>query len=242
MSHRFSDDTFLVWTWLGAAFLAYFFTNNVSVALQVGFGTLLVNAIVWWYLKLHRERHAKNDPSRGAVVVWFTGLSGAGKTTIAAKLCQELSRRQVACEHLDGDVIRRFFPKTGYSRQDRDVHIRRVGYLASCLEKFGVCVVATLISPYKESREFVRSICQNYIEVHVSTPIEVCESRDPKGLYARARKGEVTQFTGIDDPYDPPTNPDIAVNTAELSIDQAVNKVLELIQVRRRKKRWWPFP
>src|SRR6185295_12046071 len=137
-------------------------------------------------------------PARRGAVIWFTGFSGSGKSTIARRVVEELGRRGEEVEHLDGDAIRTVFPSTGFSRPERDAHVRRVGYLASRLAAHGVVAVASLISPYEESRAFVRSLCERFLEIHVSTPLEECERRDAKGLYARARRGEIASFTGID--------------------------------------------
>ena len=158
-------------------------------------------------------------------VLWFTGLSGAGKTTIAAAVERALRARGIRTELLDGDAVRQLSP-TGFSRADRDAHVRRVGFLASRLEHHGVTVVCALISPYAESRDFVRTLCRRFIEIHVSTPIAECERRDVKGLYARARRGEIAQFTGIDDPYEPPAAPELTLDTTTLTLDEAVARVL----------------
>ncbi len=165
-------------------------------------------------------------------VIWFTGLSGSGKSTIANRVVEELRARGVAVEYLDGDAIRELFPSTGFSRSERDAHIRRVGFVASRLEAHGVSVVASLVSPYEESRAFVRKLCRNYIEVFVATPLEECEQRDVKGLYARARRGEIKQFTGIDDPYEPPARPELTIDTRRLSVEQSVALVLERLRER----------
>lgn len=162
-----------------------------------------------------------------AAVVWFTGLSGAGKSTIARGVLGELERRAVRHEALDGDVIRDIFPATGFTRPERDAHIRRVGWLASRLEHHGVFVIASLVSPYEASRQFVRGLCRNFIEVYVATSLAECERRDVKGLYARARRGEIAHFTGIDDPYEPPDAPELTLDTAKLSVAEAVDAVLE---------------
>ncbi len=135
-------------------------------------------------------------------------------------------------ERLDGDTIRDIFPNTGFSRAERDAHIKRVGYLASKLEQNGVFVVASFVSPYRESRDFVRSLCKNFVEVHVATPLAVCEQRDVKGLYAKARRGEIQNFTGIDDPFEPPLNPELVVDTTKLPIDKAGELVFGLLQGR----------
>jgi adenylylsulfate kinase len=162
-----------------------------------------------------------------ASVVWFTGLSGAGKSTIARGVLAELERRAVRYEALDGDVIRDIFPATGFTQPERDAHIRRVGWLASRLEHHGVFVIASLVSPYEASRQFVRGLCHNFIEVYVATSLAECERRDVKGLYARARRGEIAHFTGIDDPYEPPGAPELTLDTAKLSVPESVDAVLE---------------
>jgi adenylylsulfate kinase len=164
-------------------------------------------------------------------VVWLTGLSGAGKTTIARGVCEELERRGVDFELLDGDLIRSVFPATGFTREERDTHIRRVGFLASRLVRHGVAVVVALVSPYRDSRDFARSLCENFVEIHVSTPLEVCEARDVKGLYAQARRGQIRQFTGVDDPYETPPDPALELDTSVLSVDEAVRAVMGKINL-----------
>jgi adenylylsulfate kinase len=161
-----------------------------------------------------------------AAVLWFTGLSGAGKSTIAAAVFQELSRSQVATEYLDGDAVRLWSP-AGFTHADRDAHVKRVGFLASRLEYHGVTVICALISPYAEARAHVRGMCRRFIEIHVSTPLAECERRDVKGLYARARRGEITHFTGISDPYEPPRNPEVLLDTTKLTVEEASGLVLE---------------
>ncbi|MEO5579858.1 MAG: adenylyl-sulfate kinase, partial [Gemmatimonadaceae bacterium] len=162
--------------------------------------------------------------------------SGSGKSTIAAKVLDELTRRGDRVEHLDGDTIRDIFPQTGVTREERDAHVRRVGFLASKLERHGVSVVASLISPYEESRGFVRGLCKNFVEIYVATPLEECERRDIKGLYAKARRGDITGFTGIDDPYEVPVNPEVVIDTREMSVDEAAALVLNRLRETKRDK------
>ena len=161
-----------------------------------------------------------------APVFWFTGLSGSGKSTIATRVYDALVGRGVEAEYLDGDALREIFPNTGFTRPQREEHLRRTGYLASRLAAHGVTVVASFVSPYRESRDFVRSLCRDFLEIYVSTPLEECERRDVKGLYARARRGEVPNFTGIDDPYEPPEHPELTLDTRDLSLDECVARVL----------------
>jgi adenylylsulfate kinase len=160
-------------------------------------------------------------------VLWFTGLSGSGKSTIATRVHAELVRRGAEVEYIDGDALREVFPNTGFTRAEREEHLRRTGYMAGRLAAHGVTVVASFVSPYRESREFIRRLCPDFVEIYVSTPLEECERRDVKGLYARARRGEIRNFTGIDDPYEPPDHPELTLDTRALSVDECVARVLE---------------
>jgi adenylylsulfate kinase len=164
-----------------------------------------------------------------APVLWFTGLSGSGKSTIASRVDQALVDRGTNVEYIDGDALREVFPNTGFTRAEREEHLRRTGYMASRLAAHGVTVVASFVSPYRESRDFVRKLCSNFVEIYVATPLEECERRDVKGLYARARRGEIKNFTGIDDPYEPPEHPELTLETRGLSVDECVAKVLARI-------------
>jgi 3'(2'), 5'-bisphosphate nucleotidase len=168
-------------------------------------------------------------PPRPAVV-WFTGLSGAGKSTIAAALLTRLQTTGAAVELLDGDVIRARFPGTGFTHHDRDTHNRRVGFMASRLEAHGVIVLVSLVSPYRESRAAARALCRTFVEVHVATPLAVCEARDTKGLYAQARAGTLTNLTGIDDPYEAPVHPEIVVDASVEPAASAAGRIVTYLQ------------
>ncbi len=211
---------------LATAVLVFIFTGRVVVALAVGTLEFFSKIALFWVHERIWDRVKIGRREAVPAVVWFTGLSGSGKTTISRWLYDDLKRRGLRVEYLDGDTIRDLFPNTGFTKEDRDQHIRRVGYLASKLEQNGVFVVASFISPYCESRQFVRELCKNFIEVYVSTPIEVCEARDVKGLYARARRGEISNFTGVSDPYEPPVHPELMIDTQCVSVDQAGEMVL----------------
>lgn len=165
-----------------------------------------------------------------APVLWFTGLSGSGKSTIAVRVHEELVRRGVDVEYIDGDALREVFPNTAFTRADREEHLRRTGYMASRLAAHGVTVVASFVSPYRSSREFVRRLSPAFAEIYVATPLEECERRDVKGLYARARRGELKNFTGIDDPYEVPEHPELTLDTRVLSVEQSVARVLALYE------------
>ena len=165
------------------------------------------------------------------VTLWLTGLSGAGKTTIAQKLTETLRTHSSNVEILDGDIIRQNLTKgLGFSKADRDENIRRIGFVAHLLARNGVFVVVSAISPYAEIRQEVRDRIGNFIEIFVNAPLAVCEERDVKGLYARARAGEIKGFTGIDDPYEAPTNPDVECRTDLESLDESVGKIMATLR------------
>lgn len=163
--------------------------------------------------------------------LWLTGLSGAGKTTIAVALETELHRRGLLIERLDGDTVREGLTRDlGFSKEDRDKNIERVTFVAKLLSRNRVGVVASFISPYREARDNVRKQTTNFIEVYVAAPLEVCESRDVKGLYAKARSGELKAFTGISDPYEEPVSPEITVHTESETVEESVGKLISYLE------------
>ena len=166
-------------------------------------------------------------------VLWFTGLSGAGKTTLARRVEQELKARGVRVERLDGDVVRQSLTADlGFSKEDRDKNIQRVTFVAKLLSRNGVGVLASFISPYRATRDWVRSEVTNFIEVFVDCSLEECIRRDVKGLYAKALAGEIPEFTGVSDPYEPPLNPEIHLDTAKESIEESLGKIMSYLEER----------
>jgi adenylyl-sulfate kinase len=161
------------------------------------------------------------------VVLWFTGLSGAGKSTVAAKLAATLAERGHRVELLDGDEVRQHLCQgLGFSRVDRDTNIARIGYVAGKLAKHGVAVLVAAISPYRAARDQVRAQVDTFVEVHVAAPLATCAQRDVKGLYAKALSGEIRNFTGVSDPYEPPLAPELVLHTETQTVDQSVHQVL----------------
>ncbi|MBC6452961.1 MAG: adenylyl-sulfate kinase [Hormoscilla sp. SP5CHS1] len=165
------------------------------------------------------------------VTLWFTGLSGAGKTTISRAVAEALRSKRYPLEILDGDIIRQNLTKgLGFSKEDRDENIRRIGFVSHLLTRNGVIVLVSAISPYRQIRQEVREKVKDFVEVYVNAPLAVCEERDVKGLYKRARAGEIKAFTGISDPYEPPVNPEIECRTEKEELSESVAKVLHKLQ------------
>ena len=183
------------------------------------------------------DHAAPATPSAGGTV-WLTGLPSAGKTTLATALAARLAARGTdRVENLDGDEVREFLSKgLGFTREDRDTNVLRIGWVAATLAQHGVLVLASVISPYAETRAAVRALHEQrgtrFVEVHVATPVEVCSERDVKGLYARQRAGELSGLTGVDAPYEPPTAPDVRIPTQEQTLEQSVDQLLAVLAER----------
>ncbi len=172
-------------------------------------------------------------------VLWLTGLSGAGKTTLARALLPQLAARGHRVDLLDGDEVRaNLCQDLGFSRADRDANIARIGYVAGKLAKHGVAVVVAAISPYREARDRVRASVPNFVEVHVAAPVEVCAERDVKGLYAKALAGELPHFTGVSDPYEAPEAPEVMVRTDTERVEESVALVLGWLERRGLTPSW----
>jgi adenylylsulfate kinase len=170
--------------------------------------------------------------------VWLTGLPSAGKTTLATALAERLRADGVPrVEVLDGDEVREFLSKgLGFSREDRDTNVLRIGWVAATLAKHGVLVLASVISPFAETRAGVRALHEDrgagFLEIHVATPVEVCSERDVKGLYAKQRSGELTGLTGVDAPYEAPLSPDAVIRTQEQTLDESVAQLHAVLVAR----------
>ena len=171
--------------------------------------------------------------SRGGFALWFTGLSGAGKTTITRMLAREMRERGVPLEILDGDVVRaNLSPDLGFEKNDRDLNIRRIAFVSQLLVRNGVGVMVAAISPYREERELARSIIgpERFIEIFVDCPLQVCMHRDVKGLYAKALTGEIKHFTGISDPYESPLEPQLVLNTHPETPEESAARVVVYLE------------
>jgi adenylyl-sulfate kinase len=165
--------------------------------------------------------------AQDGLTIWLTGLSGSGKSTIATALARQLREAGRRTEVLDGDEVRQHLSQgLGFSRADRDANVRRIAYVSKLLTRHGVTVIAAAISPYAEARAEARQIVGRFIEVYVNASVDTCIRRDPKGLYQKAIAGVITAFTGISDPYEPPTAPDLALDTEHETVEESVGRIL----------------
>src|SRR5436309_10489461 len=185
---------------------------------------------------IYAHEHPESDRRRdGGFTLWFTGLSGSGKTTIAHLVGPELERRGHIVDYLDGDTVRTHLSKgLGFSKEDRDTNIERIGWVASRLTRHGAAVIAAAISPYEETRRKARADVEQwgtFVEVHVATSVEECARRDVKGLYEKAFAGEIPEFTGVSDPYEEPAAPELRVATEGRTPEECAREVLDYVAV-----------
>ena len=192
-----------------------------------------MNNIVWHHATVTRARRELQNGHRGAII-WFTGLSGSGKSTLAHAVEEALYQRGCRTFVLDGDNVRHgLCGDLAFSAEDRQENIRRIGEVAKLFMEAGVIVLTAFISPYRADRERVRGMVEHgdFIEIYCDTPLEICELRDVKGMYKKARNGEIAEFTGISSPYEAPKNPELAVNTGALALHACVQQVIgEMLQ------------
>jgi adenylylsulfate kinase len=197
-------------------------------------GKSLNSNIAWHNVTVTRARREQQNGHK-AIVVWFTGLSGSGKSTIAHTVEERLHRLGCRTFVFDGDNVRHgLCADLGFSAEDRHENIRRIGEMVKLFLETGVISLTAFISPYRRDREFVRHLVGevNFLEVYCRCPVEICERRDAKGLYQRARRGEIKEFTGVSAPYEEPQSPALVLDTATMNLDQCVEAVLELLKQR----------
>jgi adenylylsulfate kinase len=208
--------------------ISYILTGNILVSLSIGLIDSLVKIFSYYFFDEIWAKFTgfKATPS----VIFLTGLSGSGKTTVAKALMEKFRKKGAVPVMLDGDEIRNVIKLTGFDEESRKKHNLNVGYMASLLEAQGSIVIVSLISPYDDVRNKIRVMCKNFIEVYVSTDIRICIARDTKGLYAKAINGEIKDFTGISAPYFPPQHPEVTIDTGALSIRESVNKIYSVFK------------
>ena len=210
--------------------ISYVFTGKLGLAASIGFFDMAIKIIsysffdkIWQSITGYKAKPA---------VIWLTGLSGSGKTTIAKDLMIKLKKKSIIPVLLDGDEIRNAIKQNGFDEDSRKKHNLNVGYISSLFEKQGNVVIVSLISPYDDVRNEIRKMCNNFIEVYVSADLQTCISRDPKGLYKKALAGEIKDFTGISDsaPYYPPLNPELTIDTSKATLDESSEIIMKYLK------------
>lgn len=208
----------------------FLLTGNLELSITLGILENVFKILTYYWFDILWNKLTKKKYRN--TILWFTGLSGAGKTTIAKQIVEKLKAEGQPVMLLDGDEIRDIFKNYGFDRESRLKHINDVAKMAVYLQNQGIIPIVSLISPYAEARDNARKLTKDFTEIYVSTPLHACESRDVKGLYKKARAGEIKDFTGIHDtaPYEIPENPELNIQTVGLSIDACVNKILKHIR------------
>jgi adenylyl-sulfate kinase len=210
--------------------IALLITGNAKLSLALGFVENLFKILTYYWFDIVWDKFTKKKYRTS--VLWFTGLSGSGKTTIAKEVLEQLKREGHNAMLLDGDEIRDIFKNYGFDKASRLKHINDVAKMAVYLQKQGIIPIVSLISPFEEARAAARAISPDFTEIYVDTPLSVCEKRDVKGLYAKARSGEIKDFTGVHEsaPYEVPLNPDLKLSTEGVEVGACVKQILKYIK------------
>jgi len=210
--------------------VAFLVTGNIELSATIGVVENTFKILTYYWFDIFWDKFTKTKYRTS--LIWMTGLSGAGKTTMAKALVEKLQSQGHSAMVLDGDEIRDIFKNNGFDKEARVKHNQDVGKMAVYLQSQGIIPIVSLISPYAEARDYVRGISKDFTEVYVSTSINECERRDVKGLYKKVRSGEIKDFTGIHDsaPYEAPKNPEINLDTQHLNVDDCVNNILKYIK------------
>lgn len=210
--------------------IVYVFFHRLDLAIAAGILETVLKIILYWF---HERIWLKIKWGRKKIVpfnLWFTGLPLSGKTTIADKVYEELKKLDIPIERIDSKDIREMIPNIGYTREDRNRHIKRVGHLIQTLQKNSVSTVCSFVSPYRESRKTIRDMVKNNVVVYVKADIETCKKRDYKGVYEKALKGELKNFTGISDIYEEPKHAEIVIDTEKIDADKAAQIIVKYIR------------
>lgn len=209
--------------------LVYIFIGDMTIAVSVGGIEVVLKMLIYFLHERAWDKIKFGKKEIKPAVIWLTGLVRSGKKDLAKEIVSQLVKKGFKVEYLDGHSVRDLFPETGYSRQQVNEHIKRIGYLASKLEKRGIFVVASFVSPYKESRDFVRRLCSNFMEVYISTPLEVCKENDDSGIYQKALRGEIKNLPGIDVEYEKPNSHVVEIDLSKVDTKAASNKIMDLV-------------
>ncbi len=222
--------SYRTWATITTAVLVFVFTGKFVLAITIGLLEVFAKMGLYFLHERFWQRIRYGKKEVPAFVLWFTGLPASGKKALANRVYSQLEELHLKVERIDSLDVRPLFPENGFSLDEVDRHVKRSGHLCSMLEKNGVIVVASFVSPYAKSRQFARSVARNFVEVYMKTTVEACEQRDSKGHYAKARSGEYKDFPGVDAPYDIPENPEITIDVDQITMDVAVEQIMNYLR------------
>lgn len=220
------------WATMTTALLVFIFTGQFALAITIGLLEVFAKMALYFFHERLWQRIGYGKKEIPAFVLWFTGLPASGKKELADRVFKQLKDDKLKAERLDSLDVRPLFPETGFTPEEVNRHVKRAGHLCAMLEKNGVIVVASFVSPYVESRRFARSVAKNFVEIYMQSTVEACEQRDEKGHYAKARRGEYQNFPGVDVDYDVPEHPEIVIDVDGVSTDDAVEQVVGYLRKR----------
>lgn len=218
------------WATVTTAALVFIFTGKFAMAITIGFLEVFAKMGLYFFHERLWQKISFGKKEIPSFVLWFTGLPASGKKALADAVYHQLKKDKLKVERLDSLDVRPLFPETGFAPADVNRHVKRAGHLCSMLEKNGIIVVASFVSPYKESRDFARSLATNFVEVYMDTTVEACEQRDEKGHYAKARSGEYTYFPGVDIEYERPAQAEIVIPVDRQTVEQSSKQIVTYLR------------
>ncbi len=218
------------WATLTTALLVFIFTGKFVLAITVGALEVLIKMVLYFFHERLWEKIRYGRKEIPPFVLWLTGLPASGKKAVGDAVHKALVNERLKVERLDSSDIRHLFPDVGFSPEEVDYHVRRAGHLVAMLERNGVCVVFSSVSPFRESRRFARKLARNFVEVYLKTTPEACERRDAEGHYRKARAGEYQYFPGVDGPYEVPLNPEMVVEVDSTTSEEAARQIVHYLK------------
>jgi len=220
------------WATITTAVIVFIFTGRFALAITIGLLEVFAKMALYFFHERFWQRINYGKKEIPSFVLWFTGLPASGKKELADRVYRQLQALKLKVDRIDSLDVRPLFPETGFTPEEVNRHVKRSGHLCAMLEKNGIIVVASFVSPYAKSREFVRGVTKNFVEVYMQTTVEACEQRDRKGHYAKARRGEFRDFPGIDAPYEPPESPEITIDVDGMTMDEATRQIVDYLRKR----------
>ena len=226
----FKAISWRTWATATTAIIVFIFTGEFALAITIGFLEVFAKMALYFFHERLWQKITYGKKEVPSFVLWFTGLPASGKKALADSVYQQLLKDRLKVERLDSLDVRPLFPETGFSPEEVNRHVKRSAHLCAMLEKNGVIVIASFVSPYSESREFARQVTTNFVEVYMQTTVEACQQRDRKGHYAKALSGEYQNFPGIDVEYETPLNPEITIEVDNVTIEESTRQIISYLK------------